>query len=94
LIGEALDARLAGTAVTLHTRLFELSEGWAPERRADLLVRYLGFPYWDVLLFPLQSVADASDRDTIDVVRMSPATPSCCRRSIRKRSRGSWPASR
>ena len=70
--GEALDARLAGTAETLYTRLFGLSEGWAPERRADLLVRYLGFPYWDVLLFPLQSVADAGERDTIDVVRMSP----------------------
>ena len=70
--GKALDARLAGTAETLYTALFGLSEGWAPERRAELLVRYLGFPYWDVLLFPLQSVADAGERDTIEVVRMSP----------------------
>ena len=48
------------------------AQGWAAERRAELLVRYLGFPYWDVLLFPLQSVADAGERDTIEVVRMSP----------------------
>src|SRR5262249_47004057 len=33
---------------------------------------YLGFPYWDILLYPLQSVADAGERDAIDVVRMSP----------------------
>ena len=44
----------------------------APERRADLLVRYLGFPFWDVLLYPIQAVADAGERDTIEVVRMSP----------------------
>jgi patatin-related protein len=70
--GKALDARLAGTAERLYIELFGLSASWAPERRAELLVRYLGFPYWDVLLFPLQSVADAGERDTIEVVRMSP----------------------
>jgi patatin-related protein len=70
--GKALDARLAGTAETLYAQLFGLSEGWAAERRAELLVRYLGFPYWDVLLFPLQTVSDAGERDTIEVVRMSP----------------------
>jgi patatin-related protein len=70
--GKALDAKLAGSAEALYARLFALSEGWAPERRADLLVRYLGFPYWDVLLYPLQTVADAGERDAIQVVRMSP----------------------
>ncbi len=70
--GKALDARLAGTAEALYTQLFGLSEGWAAERRAELLVRYLGFPYWDVLLFPLQLVADAGERDRVEVVRMSP----------------------
>ena len=70
--GKALDARLEGTAETLYKQLFALSEDWAAERRTELLVRYLGFPYWDVLLFPLQLVADAGERDTIEVVRMSP----------------------
>jgi hypothetical protein len=70
--GAALDARLAGTAEALYARLFGLSAGWAADRRAELLVRYLGFPYWDVLLYPLQAVADAGERDTIEVVRMSP----------------------
>ena len=70
--GEALAARLAGTAETLYVELFQLSDGWAADRRAELIVRYLGFPYWDLLLFPLQSVADAGERDTIEVVRMSP----------------------
>ena len=70
--GDALDAKRAGTGEALYRQLYELSESWAPERRADLLVRYLGFPFWDVLLYPLQTVADAGERDAIQVVRMSP----------------------
>jgi patatin-related protein len=70
--GKALDAKLAGSGEALYARVFALTDDWAPERRADLLVRYLGFPYWDVLLYPLQTVADAGERDAIQVVRMSP----------------------
>jgi patatin-related protein len=71
--GAALEARLAGTAEKLYRQLVALSARWAPERRADLFVRYLGFPFWDVLLYPIQAVADVGERDTIEVVRMSPA---------------------
>jgi patatin-related protein len=71
-VGAALDSKLAGTAETLYRQLFELSASWAPERRAELLVRYLGFPFWDLILYPIQSLADAGECDAIDVVRMSP----------------------
>ena len=71
--GTALEAKLAGTAEKLYGELLALSAGWAPERRAELLVRYLGFPFWDVLLYPIQAVADVGERDGIEVVRMSPA---------------------
>lgn len=68
----ALESKLAGTAEQLYRQLFELSAGWAPERRAELLVRYLGFPFWDLILYPIQSLADAGECDAIEVVRMSP----------------------
>jgi patatin-related protein len=71
--GAALEARLAGTAEKLYRQLFAFSADWAPERRAELLVRYLGFPFWDLLLYPIQAVADVGERDAIEVVRMSPA---------------------
>ena len=29
----------------------------------DLLVRYLGFPFWDVLLYPVQALSDVGERD-------------------------------
>jgi hypothetical protein len=37
-----------------------------------LLVRYLGFPFWDVLLYPIQALSDVGERDHVEIVRMSP----------------------
>lgn len=68
----ALDKALEGFGLRLFERVHTLTEEWSVERRADLLVRYLGFPFWDILLYPIQSIADAGERDAIDVVRMSP----------------------
>ncbi|MDQ3889865.1 MAG: patatin-like protein [Actinomycetota bacterium] len=70
--GRALDTALEGFGLRVFERVHALTEDWSVERRADLLVRYLGFPFWDTLLYPIQSVADAGERDAIDVVRMSP----------------------
>ncbi len=61
---KALDARLDGHRRGALRTAVRAQRSWAAERRAELLVRYLGFPYWDVLLFPLQLVADAGERDT------------------------------
>jgi Protein of unknown function (DUF3376) len=70
--GGALNRALDGFGRRLFERVHVITRGWSPERRQDLLVRYLGFPFWDILLYPIQSVADAGERDAIDVVRMSP----------------------
>jgi hypothetical protein len=35
-------------------------------------VRYFGFPLWDVLLYPIQALADAGENDEIKVHRLSP----------------------
>ena len=42
------------------------------QARKRILVRFLGFPFWDILLFPIQSVAQAGERDAVQVIRMSP----------------------
>ncbi len=70
--GAALNRTLDGFGERLFSTVHGLTEGWSTERRADLLVRYLGFPYWDILLYPIQAVADTGERDAIDIVRMSP----------------------
>jgi patatin-related protein len=67
-----LKQRMAGFTGDLYIGLLELTDGWSNDRRWDLLVRYLGFPFWDVLLYPVQSLSDVGERDQVEVVRLSP----------------------
>lgn len=40
--------------------------------RDDLTTRYVGFPFWDVLVYPLQVMSGVGERDHVEVYRMSP----------------------
>jgi len=40
--------------------------------RRDLLNRYLGFPIWDALLYPVQAYANLNERDAVRIARLSP----------------------
>jgi patatin-related protein len=66
------DGELKDFAMTLYADMERLTDGWDWARRQDILVRFLGFPFWDILLFPIQSVAGAGERDSVEVIRMSP----------------------
>jgi len=67
-----LKQRLSGFTANLYGGLLELTEGWSDAIRWDLLVRYLGFPFWDVLLYPIHALSDVGERDQVEVVRLSP----------------------
>jgi patatin-related protein len=69
---DSLKGQLTGFTADLYSGLVELTEGWNNDRRWDVLVRYLGFPFWDVLLYPIQALSDVGERDHVEVVRMSP----------------------
>jgi patatin-related protein len=58
----------SGTYEELHTAI----DGWDDDARSDMLVRYLGFPYWDRLIYPIQEVADLTELNRIEVIRLSP----------------------
>ena len=47
--------RLGSLNQDLFGQLSVLAENWADTCRRDLIVRYLGFPLWDVLLYPFQT---------------------------------------
>jgi patatin-related protein len=72
VVGEAVHAHVARTEAELHGALTRLSATWKAEVRFDLLVRYLGFPFWDILVFPVQALVDVNERDHVEVVRVSP----------------------
>ena len=67
-----LEGALKNFSGRLYADMARLTAGWRGERRNDILVRFLGFPFWDILLFPIQSVAGAGERDSVEVIRMSP----------------------
>ena len=67
-----LKTNLQSFTPDLYRELDRSTHGWHPKRRADLLVRYLGFPFWDILLYPIKALAEVGERDHLDVVRMSP----------------------
>jgi patatin-related protein len=69
---EYLKQRLSGFTADLYTGLLQLTDGWSDRHRWDLLVRYLGFPFWDVLLYPIQALSDVGERDHVEIVRLSP----------------------
>jgi patatin-related protein len=56
----------------LTLALCKLTSTWDEKARAAFFVRYLGFAFWDVLLFPVQFLAEAGERDAVEVLRVSP----------------------
>jgi patatin-related protein len=56
----------------LHRDLLDIMSEWDDDLRGDLLTRYLGFPFWDILVFPLQDTSGVGERDHVEVYRMSP----------------------
>lgn len=68
LLGGALPAFEEG----LHADVLAFMAKCGPRLQDDVLTRYLGFPFWDMLVFPLQSVSDVGERDHVEAYRISP----------------------
>jgi len=45
---------------------------WHPDARREVLINYLGFPFWDVLAFPVTSARELGELNEILVDRISP----------------------
>lgn len=67
-----LDDERPKIAPALYRDLIKLTTGWSSKVRGDLLIRYLGFPIWDSLLYPVQALSSVAERDEIRVMRLSP----------------------
>jgi len=48
------------------------TEGWPPSGAHEVLVNYLGFPFWDTLTFPVLPWREAGEFNEIRVDRISP----------------------
>lgn len=69
----AADIDLASVTHDVDTILAQVQEtGWTPDSRREVLTNYLGFPFWDVLTFPLMSWRQPGEFNEILVDRISP----------------------
>ncbi len=75
-VREKIHARIVGALPAFEEGLqsdvldfIDLCGDWL---RDAVLTRYLGFPYWDILVFPLQTVSDVGERDHVEAYRISP----------------------
>src|SRR5262249_1166364 len=67
-----LKTQLATFTSDLYVDLVTRTKNWNDQRKWALLSRYLGFEFWDVLLYPVQALSDVGERDKVEVVRLSP----------------------
>jgi patatin-related protein len=71
-IGEVLHERLGSFSADLWTRFAEVTTSWERAMRVGLIVRWVGFPLWDTLLFPVMGLSDIWQLNQIAVKRISP----------------------
>ena len=67
-----LRKQLATFTSDLYVDLLSRTQSWDEQRKWELLCRYLGFQFWDILLYPVQALSDVGERDQVEVVRLSP----------------------
>ena len=69
----AVEIDLDGKTRELDDLLASLDpKEWHPEARREVLINYLGFPFWDVLTFPITSPRPFGELNEILIDRISP----------------------
>lgn len=70
----AADIDLESSTRDIDIILAQTGEGgWPPEIQREVLINYLGFPFWDVLTFPVMTWREPGEFNEILIDRISPA---------------------
>jgi hypothetical protein len=70
-------ASVTGSSQDLWEALTEGTKDWDRDTRAELLSRYVGFPVWDALIFPVVWLARLPQLTPVSVQRFSPLDATC-----------------
>jgi patatin-related protein len=87
-VGREVRRHVGQMEEALYGELVSRSAQWNHTIVVDLLVRYLGFPFWDILVFPVQALQDVNERDHVEVVRVSPYDATLIERDGSKKLKG------
>jgi patatin-related protein len=73
---DGLGALLRDSKDRIHAKIYEnfrtLTATWTPAQRQGVMLRYLGFPFWDAMIYPATSLSEAGELRPLQIVRMSP----------------------
>lgn len=72
-LGKRVETAVPAVMERLHGDLRQMGAEWTPEIANALRTRYLGFAFWDVLVYPLEALSGVCERDHVEAVRMGPA---------------------
>ncbi|HEX9711876.1 MAG TPA: patatin-like protein [Actinomycetota bacterium] len=67
-----MDRMLHDFTWTFYSTANAVTKGWARSVQRELLERYLAFPLWDTITYPLRALGDAGEMQPIGIVRFSP----------------------
>lgn len=70
--GAALAPLVTTTNAGLWSKFVDLTDGWHDDARRPVALRYVGFPIWDQLLFPIVALSATPQFTQIQPTRFSP----------------------
>ena len=76
-VQQAGQVGVKGSSQLLWEALASNTSDWDPDSRAALLGRYVGFPVWDSLIFPVIALAKLPQLTPVTVQRFSPLDATC-----------------
>ncbi len=84
-----LTTALEGFGVGLWQAFHQRTAGFGDEARSELLARYLGFPLWDALVYPVLALSGVEQFSPIRVRRLSPLDATALRWPPEEKLKGS-----
>ena len=70
--GAVLRGAQDGIRLELLDAFYRITQAWHPDTQQEVLTRYMGFPYWDRLLYPFTAFSGIGELREIEVYRVSP----------------------
>lgn len=71
-LGELLRAAKDQLHASLYGDFQTITADWPPAQREEVVLRYLGFPFWDAMIYPITALSEAGELRPLQIVRVSP----------------------
>jgi hypothetical protein len=71
-IGNFIRSEKDGLHGKLYDEFREITADWTADQRKEVMLRFLGFPFWDAMIYPITAFSEPGELRPLEIVRMSP----------------------